>query len=38
MDLCGVDYAAYGQGEWMTEQATGTGSVVVWTGRRRAAG
>ena len=25
MDVCGVDYAAYGQGEWITEQASGTG-------------
>lgn len=24
-DLCGVDYAAYGQDEWITEQATGSG-------------
>ncbi len=24
-DLCAVDYAAYGQGEWITEQATGSG-------------
>jgi len=24
-DLCGVDYAAYGQGEWITEAATAAG-------------
>ncbi|MCK8515909.1 NADH-quinone oxidoreductase subunit C [Methylonatrum kenyense] len=24
-DLCGVDYAAYGQGEWITEQASNAG-------------
>ncbi|MCP1674731.1 NADH-quinone oxidoreductase subunit C [Natronocella acetinitrilica] len=24
-DLCGVDYAAYGEGEWITEQASGSG-------------
>lgn len=25
IDLCGVDYSAYGFGEWTTEQASGTG-------------
>lgn len=25
IDLCGVDYSAYGQTEWATEEATGTG-------------
>ncbi|MDH5765783.1 MAG: NADH-quinone oxidoreductase subunit C [Gammaproteobacteria bacterium] len=25
IDLCGVDYSEYGQTEWVTEQATGTG-------------
>ncbi len=25
MDLCGVDYLGYGDDEWMTESATGTG-------------
>jgi len=25
MDVCGVDYAAYGKGEWSTEQTTVTG-------------
>ncbi|MCC5809925.1 MAG: NADH-quinone oxidoreductase subunit C [Ectothiorhodospiraceae bacterium] len=24
-DVCGVDYAAYGQGEWITEQASSSG-------------
>lgn len=24
-DLCGIDYAAYGQGEWITEDATAAG-------------
>ena len=25
MDVCGVDYSAYGVGDWQTESATGTG-------------
>jgi NADH-quinone oxidoreductase subunit C len=25
VDVCGVDYLAFGEGEWQTEQATGTG-------------
>lgn len=25
IDVCAVDYAAYGQGEWITERATGSG-------------
>ena len=25
IDLCGIDYASFGEGEWKTEDATGTG-------------
>ncbi len=25
IDLCGIDYASFGEGEWKTEEATGTG-------------
>ena len=28
IDLCGVDYLAYGDVEWETTQATGTGSTA----------
>lgn len=44
MDLCGVDYSAYGVAEWETDRATGTGfsrgvdaagpSASTWTGER----